>query len=627
MKDLNQKDELATLVSKRLELSREYTQPYFDRFLDNYKHYFLRTIDEMVASDPDSYPFYSQLSIPITYQTVETILPRMFSQLPTFNIRTDEPNDEKDELALKNLINYQMNHPYLVDDPIFLRLATGAKECFITGNMWGTVPWLFKEIWVEEWQPYSPELGLDTSWDVLDAVKEFGIQPQWKLVKVKKRVMDAPVFNHESVFHVFPDPKKKWLSQMGWTIIERWMTKKELKDMIKTSPRDYDKVDELDKLEPMSAQGGKYNNYDDEIANMFGSSDFSTRDDTQGQYLVHEMRTPNHLTVVVNENLTIRHSKNPNGDGKLGVFLMKDIPVPGELYAWGEPDPIKKIEDSMSDQANMRNDSTFQDLMRMWKLNPESLVEGEEFIPEPGTVVQMSDINGLEPISKDSTPATSYREYQEWESIIQNTTGVTDYATGQSDPSMNKTANGVELLQQAANARFSFKLKLFESLCLKAMGTMYVQRNLRFFDTPQFVPNGKEKVQITPDQIRRIRGNIYFTVDSGSTKAIDEGKEIAKWDKINQLIAENKPPFNDLTQESQDKIAKRTLTAMEVADADDLIKRKPPMLGPNMVSAAVNGDAALSVMTPKPINNGQPGNTPTEPVTPTVPPITPPTKQ
>jgi len=92
MKDPNQKDELATLVSKRLELSREYTQPYFDRFLDNNKHYFLRTIDEMVESDPDAYPFYSRLSIPITYQTVETILPRMFSQLPTFNIKTDEPN-------------------------------------------------------------------------------------------------------------------------------------------------------------------------------------------------------------------------------------------------------------------------------------------------------------------------------------------------------------------------------------------------------------------------------------------------------------------------------------------------------------------------------------------------------
>jgi len=284
---------------------------------------------------------------------------------------------------------------------------------------------------------------------------------------------------------------------------------------------------------------------------------------------------------------------------------MKDIPVPGELYAWGEPDPIKKIEDSMSDQANMRNDSVFYDLMRMYTVKPESLVEGEEFIPEPGTMVQVTDHDAIQTIAKDSTPPTSYREYQEWENIIQNTTGVTDYATGQSNPAMNKTAGGVELLQAAANARFGFKLKLFESLCLKAMGTMYVQRNLRFFDTPQYVPSGKEKIQITPDQIRKIRGNVYFSVDAGSTKAIDEGKEIGKWDKINEYIGANKAPFNNLTQESQDKIAKKTLISMEVSDADDLIKRMPPMQTPDAIKAAVNGDIALPVMTPKPVNNGE----------------------
>lgn len=604
MTDTTKKDQYATLVSKRLELSREYTRPYFERFLDNYKHYFLRTIDEMVEDDPDSYPFYSRLSVPISYQTVETILPRAFSQLPTFNIKTDAPNDEKDEQALKDLIRYQMNHPYLIDDPIYLRLATGAKECFITGNMWGTVPWVYKEAKIEKWMPHSPELGFGPSFDVLKATEEFGVPPQWTLQKVKQILIDAPVFNHESVFHVFPDPKKKWVSQLGWIIIERWMTRKEIMDLIKASPRDYMNVEEFKKLPAMAGQTSKYTQYDDELASMFGSSDFATRDDTQGQFLVHEMRTPNHLTIVVNEQLTIRHSSNPNGDGKLGVFLAKDIPIPGELYAWGEPDPIKKIEDSMSDQANMRNDSTFYDLMRMWKLNPEALVEGEEFIPEPGTVVQMSDMTGLEPIAKDTTPASSYREYQEWEQIIQSTTGVTDYTTGQADPTMTKTGIGIQMLQQAANARFQFKLQLFEILCLNAMGAMYVKRNLRFFDTPQYVESGREKVQITPDQIRRLQGNVYFTVDSGSTKAIDDAKNQSKWDKIIGYISKNAPPFNDLTQEAQDLVAKKSLASMEVSEADDIVKRKPPMQTPDAIAAAARGEVSLPVMTPKPVKNG-----------------------
>jgi len=604
MDPTDKKDSLADLVSKRLTLSREYTKPYFDRFMDNYKHYFLRTIDEMVEEDADAYPFYSRLSIPISYQIVETILPRVFNRMPTFSIKTEDPNDEDDEMALKELINYQLNHPYLVDDPIYLRMATGAKECFITGNMWGTVPWITKEINVEEWQPYSPELGLDASWDVIQACKEYGIEPHWKLVKTKKSAIDAPVFSHESVFHVFPDPKKKWVSQMGWSVIERWATKKEIYDMARTSSRDYDSnaMQQFKEMRPMGGQSGSsgYNNYDQELAGIFGSTDFSTRDETQGQYLVHEMRTPNKVTVVINESLTIRHSGNPNGDGKLGLFLMKDIPVPGELYGWGEPDPIKKIEDSMSDQANMRNDSVFYDLMRMYKLNPETLVEGEEFIPEPGTVVQMTDLNGLEPIQKDSTPASSYREYQEWEGIIQNTTGVTDYATGGVDAGMNPTKGGVEALQAAANARFSSKLKLFEQLMIRPIGTDYVQRNLRFFDTPQAVNGEKGKMIITPAQIRRIRGNVHFIVDSGSTESVNKSTDQAKWKFVCDAISNNKAPFNDLAQKSKNIAGKNMLIALDVSPtvAEEIMKReiaRQPLNPQEMLNPPTSDPNALIV--------------------------------
>lgn len=592
--DLSKNDRVM-LVNDRMRLSEEYTQPYFDRFIDNYKHYYLRVIDDLISKENQSYPFYSQLMLPITYQVVETILPRMFSRLPSFRITTEDDNDESDEQALENLIRYQMNHPYLLDDPMLLRMASACKEMFITGNAWGMVPWMLKEVEVEEWQPYSDELGIsEPSWDNYEKIQFYGAQLDWGLVKVKKPLIDAPVFQHKSIFQVFPDPKKKWVSQLGYVTVQEFMTLDEIMEAVNLAPGKYQHIDELRALKVQNMySGGEGNtkgqtNYMDQLAGMFGSSDWSTKDTSkdQAQFEVLTHMTPGGMDIVVNRRLCIRTGSNPNGDGKLGVILMKDIPVPHELYAWGEPDPIKKIEDQMSDQANMRNDSVFYDLLRMYKLDPTALVDGEEFIPEPGNVVQMNDLNGLEPLDVGSTQASAYKEFSEWTQIIQSTSGVNDYATGQGGA--NDTRGGIELLQQAANARFFFKLRLFEEIGIRAIGSMYINRNMRFFDGAQNINTGKEKITVTVDSVRKLRGNINFVVETGSTESVDRSSEMERWDKVLTLMGEGKPPFANLTQEAYDYVATKILGVLQVPDPSKIVQHPEAPTTPQATDAQGN---------------------------------------
>lgn len=576
MADRKPIDDAARLVNKRFKLSQEYCQPYFDRFLDNYKHYFLHIIDEAVSADPSNYPFYSQIMLPISYQIVETILPRMFSRMMNFSIQTEEPNDENDENALRELIRYQMNHPYLIDYPVFLRFVESLKEGFITGNFVGRVPWVKKTGKVLERQPFSRQMGLKPSWDNSEKLKAYGVNPDWAEVEVEKTLIDAPVYQYDSVFHFFPDPKKTNIASLKYGIFHSMMTMDEIMDMVNLSPKDYKNIDQLKELKAMKSYGTNDPNiYDEDLANIFNSSSYSTKDDSQGQFDVLEMREPDKLTVVINRKLTIREGDNPNRDGKLGIVHFKDIPVPGQFYAWGEVDPIKRIEDMMSDMSNMRVDNIFRSMLRMWKVNPNALVDGEEFIPEPDTVVQVTDMNAVAPIDVPDVTASSYKEYQSWQQIIQNVSGVSDYATGQADPSMNKTLGGVELLQQAANARFAFKLQLFEQLGLKAIGTMYVSRNLQFFDTPQSVATDEGKTVITPDQIRRLRGNIHFIVEAGSTEAVNRNTELTKWQDVMDRIGEMKPPFVNLTPRAMDKAGKAYLNALRVTNADEILEHNP----------------------------------------------------
>lgn len=575
------RDQIAQLAKRRYDLSKEYCKPYFDRFLDNYKHYFLRTIDEALEQDENAYPFYSTLSIPISYQTVETILPRMFSRLPSFSITTEEDNDEQAELQLKELIKFQLQHPYLIDDPIFSRLVTFLKELFICGNAWGEVPWVYKKEKVREMQPYSIQMGLEPSWDNLDILKKYGVEPDWKLVEVDKIMIDAPVFKHHSIFHVFPDPKKKRVSDLGWVIVEDFMTKDQLSDMIKQNPNNYQNIDQIDGLKNWGGDTMKADmSYDNEVASIFGGSDFSDRDTDEPMIKVWFMREKHRFSVIVNEKITIRTGSNPNGDGKIGMILCKDIPIPDQLFAWGEVDPIKKIEDSMSDQANMRNDRVFKDLLDMWKLDPTALIDGEEFIPEPGAIVQMNDLTGLAPIESKSANATAYREYEEWDKIVQNTNGVTDYVSGQNEPGQTDTAEGIGLMQQAANARFQLKLNLFEQIGLKAIGSMYVQRNRIFFSEKTKINTENGTVVADPNQIRMIRGNVNFIVDTNSTESMNTERELKKWLKISEMIAADKPPFNNLSQESIDYVGRKILMAMGEKEPDQILKRNPmPVAG------------------------------------------------
>jgi hypothetical protein len=579
----DKQDEPAIVLKKRADLSREYCQPYFDRFIDNYEHYFIRTIDKDVEANQDAYPFYSQIMIPISYQVVETILPRMFGQMFSFSLETEAENDRHDEFAFENLVRYQIDHPYLIDDPFMSRLIVAMKEEFITGNAWFRVPWITQKEKIQQWQPYSPELGLAPSEDfddVLEICKEMGIEPKWKLAEVNKKVFDAPMFQHRSIFQVLPDPKKKRVGDLGWIIDEEMMTMDEVMTMVNSSPRQFENIDQLKKLheaKDLADRSGNQTDYMQELADIFGSKDYSDKDDTQHQFKVSTMSEKNKLTVVINEKLTIREGSNPNGDGKIGYGLMKDVPIPHELYAWGEIDPIKRLEDGQSDQFNMRNDDVFYDLMRMWQVDPTALVEGVEFIPEPGAIIEMkpnAPANAIKPLDKTPTPASAYREFSEWENIIQGVSGVTEYATGENKSGMNPTLGGVEKLQAAANNRFALKLNLFENLALSAIGTYYIQRNIRYFDEETPVNTRQGKMIVTPESIRRLRGAIRFKVTAGSTEAQNLDKEWMRWKIVAEMAGDpNNPIFANLVPESYDTIAKGMLNSLRVPNSEDLVKR------------------------------------------------------
>jgi len=97
-----------------------------------------------------------------------------------------------------------------------------------------------------------------------------------------------------------------------------------------------------------------------------------------------------------------------------------------------------------------------------------------------------------------------------------------------------------------------------------------------FFDKEQRVKTDKGPMVISPNKIRMLRGNVNFVIDTNSSEAANSDKLLRKWTLISNLIAKGAAPFNNLTQESHDYVAKKMLIALDEKDPEQIIQRKPP---------------------------------------------------
>ena len=112
----------------RLRQSKSVSESHWQRAIDNYKHYFGR-LDAGDVKD-SSYPFYSKMSLSLSYEIVETVMPRLIGKDPEFMFVAQEPGDVQYEDVARLAVETQYNNPKLelLGEPIYLKLQRMVKE-------------------------------------------------------------------------------------------------------------------------------------------------------------------------------------------------------------------------------------------------------------------------------------------------------------------------------------------------------------------------------------------------------------------------------------------------------------------------------------------------------------------
>ena len=88
------------------------------------------------------------------------------------------------------------------------------------------------------------------------------------------------------------------------------------------------------------------------------------------------------------------------------------------------------------------------------------------------------------------------------EGALEQWTGKTRYNQGLGGSSLNKTATGISLLQQASNQRIDYIVRVFAETGVGDVFRFMVELNQRYIDQPQVIRLQNQMLEITPDDLK-----------------------------------------------------------------------------------------------------------------------------
>jgi hypothetical protein len=469
----------------------------------------------------------SKIYNPYSWANVETIVPRMVAQRPSVEYKPREPQDEFSSQIHTALFEYWWDK-----DQAFEKVVSWIKNALIYGT--GVVK-LYWKTTTKDVTSYEYD---ETGKPLIDENGEFFVK------KEQITDFDDPCLEVVNVYDFFVDPEATDIQTANWVIHRYYKTLDELE-----SAGYYKNLKKLrrfiSKIEKSPEEIERH-----ELA--FGHR--GEQDDTVDKIEIWEMWDHDGLTVLAAGEVLIREQANPFWHGQKPFISLKDSVVPHEFYGKGEIEPVIKLQHALNTIQNQIVDNRTQVLMNMWKITGENVDETELIYRPNGVIHLSSEYEKVEPIVPPDLTGNAQKDLSLIKSDIQQALGIYDYTKG-SESGTNKTATGIGLIQEAANARFNHKIQLLEE-ALKSLGEMVLALYQQFITDEKVIrvtgKKGEDFVRVIP---REIAGQYDCVPEAGSTLLIDKQKE--REDVMNLYAIFSPEPFENLKMELKRKILQK----------------------------------------------------------------------
>jgi hypothetical protein len=303
------------------------------------------------------------------------------------------------------------------------------------------------------------------------------------------------------------------------------------------------------------------------------------KDPTHKPVELLEFWTDELVITVANRKAILRVQKNPFQHGEIPFVRMVDHLVPGEFWGIGEIEPLEGLQDLLNAIVNQRVDNGRLTMDAMFLVAKGALQDLGSLRVRPGGAVevdfQAAGAGGLEQaihrLDLGDVNTSAFSEAAEIERMIEKVTGVTGYQQGTDAPSLNDTATGIALIQEAGATRFAFKNKLAELTAYKRLARQFGSIIQQFWDTERAVrllgPNGEMIFKtFTPEAIQ---GAFDYDIEAESSTQTESLRKGAATELMQMMFGLLPPdPFTGGMGPGQRALAEDVLRAYGKKDIE-----------------------------------------------------------
>ena len=396
--------------------------------------------------------------VPVTYQIVETILPRLAGEFlnNATNIMSVSGRDKFDDekaATIQALIKYELEV-----DRFSLKNVDFYRQALIYGTAIGKTSWKYSTKTIKKRQ---------ASYDPYTGGKIYIEVEQEQIVK------DNPTFDTVPIYDFYIDPAATSIDDARFCIERKLMTYNEIKELVDNGIWDKDEFEKLSEFEgsgqedQAKRQDQMYSNFQSDSSNV-GLPD---------KYEVLEYWEDDRVVVVVEQRYVLRNEENPYWFKEKPFVVARYQPLPFEFYGLSVPMTIKDLQDQMNNIVNSRIHNVRLILNRMWIIQ-EGMVDKKQLKSKAGGVISTrGNINNvILPLPTPDVTSSSYEEQRQLHSAMQNTTGATDYVQGTVDSvAPRQTATEVQSKTMQSATRFQFVFKCMAEESIKIIAKRFLQ--------------------------------------------------------------------------------------------------------------------------------------------------------
>lgn len=452
-------------------------------------------IYKMWAVEPPTRDFSWQnaVRVPITFETEQTITPRIFSAL--------FPNDAPLDMIIEDNspVEQGLRVKALLQRDFRLANVQAAfypttSDCTLLGTGYGEASWLVKKNWM---------------------VGEGGTDRTYMISEMRNSC------DYVSFFEMYPHPNKAEMEDGLGIIRRRFCDSEYLKTLAENPFFDFQSLAAALQTDSVTSKPSMLHGSDGkpimkktdeyEILEYWGPYNQTLEKDGK----VTTKKSVPHWIIVVNRQIKVRGIPNPYNHQTPPYFKIKLFNDPkNRWFGVGTGVVGYPTQDRLDKIVNQRLDNV--DLI----INKQGCYNGNDPLinvrrleeSRPGRWHKVSDTQlSIKWMDVPDVTASSYQEEAIAKQDYREATGASDALIPSNSKDQHRTAQGMQLMQGAAGIRYKPILALMEKTGIQRIAQIFMENDRQFMSTPQWAtltaPDGiKQPILVSPLELNaRIR--------------------------------------------------------------------------------------------------------------------------